>query len=263
MPELVHDGLRLHYAERGDREGRPVVLIHGLLWSARMMERLASLLPDHRMVLIDLRGHGRSDRPTDEARYRWSTLASDVVALLDELALERAVVGGLSLGANVTLATADAHPDRVEAMVVEMPVLDRAEPAARRVFGGLARSLETGSPLLGPFARAVNGLPVPRRPAEIAALRDVIGADPVAAAALVRGLLSDSLLFADLHPDRLTMPTLVIGHARDPIHVLDDARQLAAVLPNARLIERSSIADYRVRPDLLAGELEAFLASLP
>ena len=259
MPTFDHDGLTLHYSERGDPDGTPFVMVHGLLWSSRMLRRIAELLPDHRVLLLDVRGHGTSSRPVEVEAYSWSSLAGDVVALLDHLGLERAVVGGLSLGANVTLAVARDHPDRVLAMVPEMPVLDRAEAFARPVFGALAQALERGGPLLGPLGSAVGRLPMPGSVPELAAVRDVLSVEPEAGAALVRGLLADDLVFATLGAEQMPMPALVIGHRGDPLHVLEDARQLVDELPDARIDERWSIADYRIRPDLLADLLVGFL----
>lgn len=262
VPFFDHDGLRLHYSERGDPDGHPVVLIHGLLWSSRMLRRVAEMLPDHRVLLLDVRGHGASSRPTEVDRYSWSLLAGDVVGLLDHLGIERAVVGGLSLGANVALAVAAEHLDRVSGIVPEMPVLDRAEPFGRPVFRALADVLDTAAPLLDPLGELVGSVPLPASIPELAAVRDVLAVDPEPAAALVRGLLSRDLLFEHIRPEQLDIPALVIGHRGDPLHVLEDARELAARLPRARLVERWTILDYRVRPDLLAEELVSFLAEV-
>ena len=266
MPYFRLGDLRLHYAERGDAGGPAVVLIHGLLWSARMFERLCASLPSHRMLLLDLHGHGKSSAPAAPARYTWASLADDVVGLLDHLAIERAVVGGLSLGANVTLATAQRHPDRVRAMVVEMPVLSGGHPVARPLFGALAGLYRAGGVALGPVAGAVGRLPVPlaRRRPDLAAARDVLAANPRVAAAVLQGLLADEPV--DESPStlaRLTMPALVIGHRNDPLHPLADARRLAAELPDARLVEVPSIAHFRLRPGRLAVELSGFVDALP
>ena len=260
VPFFDNAGVRIHFSERGDTDGQPLVLIHGLLLSSRMMRRLASYLPEQRVLLIDVRGHGASDKPTDAAAYSWSSLASDVIGLLDHLGLERAVVGGLSLGANVTLATGNEAPERVAGMIVEMPVLDGSEWAARPVFGALATMLDVGAPVLGPFGRAVSHLPLPGHVPELALVRDVLSLRPKSGAALVHGLLADELLLDDLDVPRLTMPTLVIGHGGDPLHALDDARALAALLPDAQLDVRHTIADYRVKPQQLARLLGDFLA---
>lgn len=258
MPYLTNDGIRLHYVESG--EGPPVVLLHGLLWSSRMFTRLRRLLPGYRTVLLDLRGHGQSDRPTDADVYSWTTLASDVVACLDHLGLDRAVVGGLSLGANVALATGMQHPKRCAGLVVEMPVLSGARDASYSVFGALASVLERGEAPLRLLSRLVRRFPVPRSVPELAAIRDVAALDPVSGAAVIRGLLRAGPLPED--PEtlaRLTMPTLVIGHRHDPIHVFADAADLVSRLPDARLVRASTILDFRLRPDRLARHLRRFL----
>jgi pimeloyl-ACP methyl ester carboxylesterase len=226
-----------------------------------MFVRLRRLLPAERVILLDLRGHGSSEKPLDPARYTWDTFASDVMACLDHLGLERAVVGGLSLGANVTLACGMEHPDRCAGLIVEMPVLSGSRGLARDVFGRLADVLERGRRPLHGMSRVVQRLPVPRAIPELAALRDVAGLDPVSGAAVLRGLL-DADELPDERPgglERLTMPTLVIGHRRDPLHLLGDAKRLTAALPRARFVEASSILEFRLRPGRLAAHLRSFL----
>src|SRR5919106_190153 len=123
MGEFTYEGYRLAYDEYGAGD-RPLVLIHGLLMNRRMFKRLGPILADggNRVIALDLLGHGRSDRPEDLQRYSMPLFAYQVNALLDHLELEDAVVGGTSLGANVALETAHLAPQRVRAMVVEMPV---------------------------------------------------------------------------------------------------------------------------------------------
>lgn len=261
MATFRRGDLTLWYGERGDPDGRPLVITHGLLWSSRMMERAAALLPEERVLLLDLHGHGRSSKPTEPSRYTWEEMAADVVGLLDHLGIEKAVVGGLSLGANVTLATAHLHPERVAAMVVEMPVLRRGHRVGRPAFGALAAAYTGARMVLGPLASAVNAVPLPRGVPELAAARDVAGADPRVAAAVLRGLLDDEPVAEDeASLARLTMPALVVGHHNDPLHAIEDARDLARRLPDAELVEASSIAEYRLHPLRLAVRLREFLA---
>lgn len=260
MPTFLRDDLVLHYAERGRRDAPPVVLMHGLLFSYRLMERVAQRLPDYRVLLLDLHGHGKSDKPTDPARYTWAELVADVDGLLDELGLKSAVIGGLSLGANVTLAYAQARPHRCDALILEMPVLLRGHRFGRPVFTGLASVYAGGRVALRPLARTVNRLPLPRSLPELAAFRDMAGQDPSVAAAVLRGLLAEEALAED--PDTLaplTMPALVVGHRNDPLHVLDDARELADRLPGGRFVEAPSIAHYRLHPGELAQQFRQFL----
>src|SRR5688572_16189299 len=104
MASFRHAGQRIAYTEGGSG-ARTGVLIHGLRPSQQMHEPLARALAErgNRVVTIDLLGHGRSDRPTEPASYSTSLFAEQVVALLDHLAVDEAVILGTSLGANVAL----------------------------------------------------------------------------------------------------------------------------------------------------------------
>ncbi len=257
MAYFEHDGLRLHYLDHG--EGRPIVLVHGLLWSSRMFVRLRRELSDHRVILLNVRGHGESDRPTDPTAYSWEKFAGDVIALLDHLGIERAIVGGLSLGANIGLEVGMTAPERCAGLLIEMPVLHRARELSRVMFTALASVLELSS---GPFKRlspVLARIPVPASVPELAALRDVLSLDAAAGAALLRGLIAEDRL-PDHDPSRLdtlTMPTLVVGHHGDMLHAIDDSRELAQRLPRARLVEASSILEFRFDTDTLAGHIRA------
>src|SRR4029453_13457228 len=99
---------------------------HGLLFNQRMHDALARALAarGHRVVTLDLLGHGDSDRPREKWRYSMPQFGAQVVALRDELGADEAVVMGTSLGANVALEASVLAPERVRGMVIEMPVLD-------------------------------------------------------------------------------------------------------------------------------------------
>ena len=128
---FVHHRHRLVYDVYG--EGDDVVIyLHGLLLDSELNRGIARALAEkgNRVVLMDLLGHGRSDKPTHAAEYRIDSYADQVVGLMNHLRLEQAVLGGISLGANVSLFTAARHPDRVRALVLEMPVLERAVPVS-------------------------------------------------------------------------------------------------------------------------------------
>lgn len=237
--------------------------MHGLLFSYRLMERVAQRLPDYHVLLLDLHGHGQSDKPVDPARYTWAEMAADVDGLLDVVGLPSAVIGGLSLGANVTLAYAQARPERCDALILEMPVLMRGHRFARPVFGTLARAYAGGRRGLAPVARAVGRMPLPAGVPELAAFRDMAGQDPAVASAVLRGLLAEPMMPEDAETlGRLQMPALVVGHRHDPLHVLDDARDLADRLPDARFLEAPSIAHYRLHPGELASQFRSFLDSV-
>ena len=96
-------------------------------------------------MLLDLLGHGRSDKPTHAAEYRIDTYATQVFALLDELGAPNAVLGGLSLGANVSLFAASQQPERLRGLVLEMPVLEWAVPSAAMAFVPIVLAAHYGS----------------------------------------------------------------------------------------------------------------------
>jgi pimeloyl-ACP methyl ester carboxylesterase len=264
VPELTNGEVTLWYAERGDPDGPPVVLLHGLFFSRRLFERLALRLPGYRLLLLDLRGHGRSSRPVDAAAYAWPEMASDVTALLDHLDIEQAVVGGLSLGANVTLALAADDPERLAGTVIEMPVLEAGRPQAERMFRPLATALDAAGAVLRPASRAVGPLRRARLP-EVAAAADLLSLEPNAGAAMLRTLLSDRravLEGVDALADA-AVPTLVIAHRLDAMHPVADARYVSDRVPGAELVVVSSIAELRVRAARYADLVGRFLAGLP
>jgi pimeloyl-ACP methyl ester carboxylesterase len=255
-----YQGRRLAYRVYGEGP-RVTVLLHGLLLSQRMHEPLARALAErgNRVVTLDLLGHGHSDRPPDMWRYGMGFFARDVVALLDHLEVDEAVVGGTSLGANVTLEVASAAPERLRGMVVEMPVLDNALLACAVAFTPLAVALTVGEPVMRALARAARLVPEAAVPWAVNLALDTVRQDPEPSAAVLQGLFHGRTAPHRSERRTLTAPTLVIGHRRDPVHPFSDAGLLAEELPNCRLLEASSILELRVAPERLTTEIAEFL----
>jgi pimeloyl-ACP methyl ester carboxylesterase len=243
---------RLEYTEYGSGDAW-VVLLHGQLMPRRMHQPLARALAAEglHVVTLDLLGHGRSDRPEDPLVYSMSAFAEQVVALLDHLGAPQAVVGGTSLGANVSLEVAVLAPDRVRGLIIEMPVLDNALEAGILAFGPLlfaARFL--------PFT--VNGLrlltrPVPRGlvPFWVGIWLDTLDQRAGSVAAVVHGLFFGRVAPSSKQRRGIAAPALVVGHPADPIHPAADAAMLAEELPAATFVRARSILEWRVSPDRL------------
>ena len=117
MPRAHVNGVSLYYEVAGD--GPPLVLVHGFACGIRSWDpQVRALSRRCRVVTYDVRGHGISEAPADPARYSQPTSVADLAALLDHLRLRRALVGGLSMGGNIALNFALAHPGRVRALIV-------------------------------------------------------------------------------------------------------------------------------------------------
>ncbi|HEY2438917.1 MAG TPA: alpha/beta hydrolase [Solirubrobacteraceae bacterium] len=260
MAQFRYDGQRIAYTAYGDGP-RTTVLLPGLLLSQKMQAPLAKQLAGcgNRVVTMDPLGHGQSSRPEQLWHYSMSAFGRQTIALLDHLELEQAVVGGTSLGANITLEVASQAPDRVAGMVVEMPVLDNAIAACGAAFTPLLFALKFGQPGMRALAKVAGA--VPRGPlpflAEIGL--DWISQDPAPSAAVLGGILYGRV--APDHNERchIQAPALVIGHPRDPVHPFSDAGMLASELPNGRLVDAHSILELRVRPQRLMGKIARFI----
>ncbi len=255
------EGARLEYTEYGAGD-RLVVLLHGQLMPRRMHDPLARRLAaqGYRVVTLDLLGHGASDRPADPRRYSITAFAAQVLALLDHLEVESAVVGGTSLGANITLELADRAPQRVRGMLLEMPALDNAVEAGIVAFGPLI-FLGRVTPFLVSGVRvAADAVPRAIVPFWLGVWLDTIAQQPGPMAALVHGIFFGRVAPSSDDRQRIAAPAIVIGHPGDPIHPAADAAMLAEELPNARFVAAESVVEWRARPDRITGEVLDFLA---
>jgi pimeloyl-ACP methyl ester carboxylesterase len=253
------EGHRLVYDDYGDGE-RVVVLLPGLLFSRQMHRPLAETLADrgHRVVCLDLLGHGDSDRPPEMANYSMTIFGRQALALLDHIEVEQAVIGGTSLGANAALEAAAADPDRVKGLVIEMPVLDNALLGCALAFTPLLVGLTFGAPVARLVGRASRA--VPRGNFLLGdMLLDWVSQDPKPSASVLQGLFFGRVAPPSEERRRMSHKTLVIGHYRDPIHPFSDSDMLVRELPDARLVQASSILELRLTPERLTNEIVVFV----
>ena len=248
----------LSYEARGSGE-RTFVLIHGLLTPSWVNGEIATRLAarGNHVVLFDLLGHGRSDKPLHASAHRLEYAGEQTLALLDHLGVERAVIGGMSLGANVALEVAVRAPQRVRGLVCEMPVLERGAPGVMLTLFPLLAALRIAGRPLGVLFRAVQRLPRTGHEPFNAVLDT--GGDPRAMAAVMHGYAAGPVCPPGEQRRGITAPTLVIGHRRDWMHPLTDAQALVEELPNARFADARNVLEMRAHPDRLVTEVGDFL----
>jgi pimeloyl-ACP methyl ester carboxylesterase len=259
--EFMHEGHRLVFDEYGSGE-RPIVLLPGLLLPRSMHQPLATALAEqgNHVWVLDPLGHGDSDRPPDMACYSMSLFAEQVLALMDHVGLDEAVVGGTSLGANITLETIMAAPKRVRGAVVEMPVLDNALLGCALAFTPLLLATTFGAPFTRLGAKLMGALP--RTPWHLVNVgMDWGSLDPGPSGAYLQGLF-----FGRIAPHRnlrkqIKTPALILGHPRDPVHPFSDADALATELRNSKMVRAGSIFEMRLKPERLTGEITRFVES--
>jgi pimeloyl-ACP methyl ester carboxylesterase len=258
MGKFRFEGHPIVYDEFGKGD-RVIVLVHGLLMNSSMFERLGPALAErgNRVICVNLLGHGQSGGPHELPYYSMSSFADQVGALLDHLDVDEAVIGGTSLGANVSLEFASRTPDRARALFMEMPVLENALLWVALIFTPIMALLQLGGPVLRFVAMATRS--VPRSNYFLDLALDFIRRDPARSADVLQGLLLGRTAPIPKERQQIENPTLVIGHPADPLHPFSDADMLVREMPNARLIDANSILEWRISPARLDAELAAFL----
>jgi pimeloyl-ACP methyl ester carboxylesterase len=280
MPSFQYEGQRIAYREFGGgpaavtsgggrgrtassspAQDRPLILLHGLLLSQEMHRPLAEDLAarGNRVITVDLLGHGKSDRPRDMWRYSMAFYGEQIVALMDHLEIDEAVVMGTSLGANAALEVAASQPERLRGLVIEMPVLDNGLLSSALTFTPLLVALTFGEPVMKLLSRVTRAVPRALLPHYGNVMLDLVRQDPGPGGALLQGLF-----FGRIAPHRserrtFEVPALVLGHRRDPVHPFSDAGMLAEEMANSRLIQANSLVELRMRPERLTNEIAGFL----
>jgi pimeloyl-ACP methyl ester carboxylesterase len=221
MPFLDRGGVAIYYEEHG--AGPPILLSHGYSATCRMWDgQVAAFAGRYRLVLWDMRGHGQSGDPDDPRLYSMAAIVEDMAALLAHLGIERAIVGGLSLGGYMSLAFHLAHPEMVGALMLFDTGPGYRNPDARAQWNAraeaTARDLETkGLVALGPEGDPRVGRHRSSRGLALAARGMLAQQD---------GSIIDSL-------PSIKVPTLVLVGALDE-NFLAPADYMAGKIPGAR-----------------------------
>ncbi|MCA0399727.1 MAG: alpha/beta hydrolase [Proteobacteria bacterium] len=224
LKHFSHDGLSLAYLDTRQEggHGTPVLLIHGFASLIRInwvgpgwVKTLTEA--GYRVIAIENRGHGASEKPHDPAAYATPLMAEDARALLDHLGIQRAFVQGYSMGARISAFLAMRHPERVAALALGGLGIHLVDGVGLPL--GIAEAMETAD---------ASGLTDPTQ-IMFRSFAEKNGQDLLALAACIRG--SRQVLDRS-EVARLAAPTLIAVGTRDDIAGAPEP--LAAMMPDAR-----------------------------
>lgn len=225
---VEREGVRIHYTDEG--KGEPVILLHGFAVNSDLNWRLPgiheALCPHFRVIAMDLRGHGLSDKPHEPEAYGLR-MVEDIATLMDALGIERAHLAGYSLGGLLALKFAAAHPQRVQTLcVLGAGWIDPQEGDLLGSLEEIARQLRAGRAVSPLSAVLPNARPPSTLHRMVVALMTRYFNDPLALAAVVESLPQIAISQEEIR--RLSFPVCVIVGEADPLH--QSAERLCAAV---------------------------------
>lgn len=231
----ARDAARVYFEDDGG-EGTPVVILGGFLDPIDLVRRapiaraLRELADEFRLIYVDHRGHGRSDKPHEAGAYAMPLRVADVVAVLDELGIERAHFLGISWGGRLCFGLGQHAAERVRSLVIvgQQPyAIDPGGPLARVVGEALAASRERGIETLVEAFEAIAGrYPDDVRSAYLAC--DAAAMRAAWEAAMAEGAVGENLEAWEVR--------CLICVAEDDVDFFDQAKRAANEIPNAEFV---------------------------
>ena len=250
MPYTDNNGVRIHYHVEG--EGTPLVLQHGLTSNISRwywFGFVGALKTDYKLLLIDARGHGDSDKPYDADAYDQKTMASDVIAVLDAENIDRAHYMGYSMGGSIGFAIAESFADRFHSLIIggmhpypldTVGLEDRIRRIRSGGMEGYVADLAADGDVISPERKA-----------------QLLANDPEAIIGASLGLIQRP----DMSPalPTMTMPCLVYCGDADGLHV--GAAECVKHMPNVEWVSLPGLDHTQAmeRSELVLRHVRAFL----
>lgn len=255
------DGAELDVATDGN--GDAIVLLHGFPLTREIWNAQASQLAQtHRVIHPDLRGMGRSSAP--DGPYLMETLAGDLAAILDAMAIDRATIVGHSLGGFVALAFARMYTERVARLALVCSRLAADSPEIAGLRNDLADRLERENSIETAVETYIPTLfsdaSLKENAAAVERARAIVRSNsPRGAAAMLRGM-AQRVESYDIAAD-LAMPVLIVAGAGDKVVPSAESEAMRAAFPAARLafMKNSGHLPMLEEPEALAAELAALV----
>ena len=261
---LTSDGCRLSYESAG--EGLPVVWQHGLAANRRQPADVFPELQGIRRITLECRGHGDSELG-DPDRLSIASFTEDVIAFMDHLGVQKAVVGGISMGGAIALRLAALHPERTCGLIIARPAwIDGPSLETMSPYAAVAQciaefGLKEG---LERFLHSADLEKVQRvSPGNALSLQAFFAqANPENTVQLLSRIAKDAPAVGGLI-STITVPALIIANDQEFVHPLAYALSLHSKLPRAQLrIVTSKTIDARAYREEFALALREFLLSL-
>jgi pimeloyl-ACP methyl ester carboxylesterase len=249
MPYSVNQGVRIHYQIEGD--GQPLVLQHGFTDSLESWYELGyveGLKADYRLILIDARGHGASDKPHEADAYERERNVADITTVLDDLEIPRAHYFGYSMGGRIGFAIARYAPERVHSLIIGG---GSPYPYSQASPDRMLEALKQGAEAIP----SIWGVPVPP------VVRARLVKNDVDALIACRTKTLQSPGYAEILPT-MTMPSLLFAGEDDPIY--KENKECTGAMPNVTFFSLPGLghADSFFRSDLVLPRVTRFLASV-
>jgi len=252
LQRVVSGGLEIAVEAFGS--GPPIVFAHGLTGNRNgTRAQLAPLASRYRIVIYDQRGHSNSTPVTDPALYDPDLMAEDMTAVLNTLGIERAVVGGESMGAATTLRFALKHPERVEQLLITAPAFgDRPNPERQRLKDMGMAVARYGMEEFLERAAVRQRDDLGWSPQVIECVRANFASHDPASLATALQTVADWLPFPQLATlAKLACPVHMIAWEQDQLHPFELAQRVAAAMPNARLETIAPLPAIFLRPEVV------------
>jgi pimeloyl-ACP methyl ester carboxylesterase len=253
MPTITRDGIKLAYEERGSG-APPFVFVHGWCCDRSFFAPQAEhFAKKHRVVSVDLRGHGASDKP--QGAYPINQFADDIAYMIGELKLGKVIAVGHSMGGATVLQLGAAHPDRVAGIVMVDPAPLAFEPERKAGIESMCAAIDAGN-REAPRAFIEQNLFLPTSDKKLVAdtLRVMLAAPGHVASAAMRGIIGFDGVAAAA---RCKVPALHIAATPplNPPHVMSE--RLPGVV-NGMTVGAGHFNQLEA-PDQVNGMIEGFL----
>ena len=265
--EIASDGVRLYYDDRG--RGESVVLIHGFSLNSRMWDRQHALAKKYRLIIPDMRLHGRSPITVD-TKYSLAVSAGDIRALLDHLKIRDAHIVGMSMGGTFAIEVALRHPERVRSLTLVAAGIEGVPPSKEmmeRFMKGIELYKTQGAAAFRDFwIELPLFAPLNSRPNDRRWIEEMMGSFQFDTfLAMSSKPLPQSPVPQIKRLNEIKQPTLILIGTSDATHIQQASETAAREIPGARRIvyEGTGHLLNMEEPEKFNRDLDAFLSALP